>query len=157
MSIRLISDPERSLFFTSFTHEYKFLTFGIGFAKWKTHKADKTFLALGKCRNRQYGDHVNIFTAETSKSEIDGEIKVKHELKPLKDRIQIEELHKEYVKKFNNFAYQNYEIHDSSFYCLSKQKRKQLLDESKNGVLERKYYKIIKSPFEINKNVTDFF
>ena len=92
-----------------------------------------------------------------TKSEIDGEIKVKHELKPLKERIQIEEIHKEYVKYFNNEAYQNYEIHDSSFYCLSKQKRKQLLDESKNGELEQKYYKIIKSPFDINKNVTDFF
>ena len=105
---------------------------GIGLGKWKT-KSGKTFLGLGKCRDRLYGDQVSIYTAEVDK---DG----KHDLQPLGSRFMIEEIHKEYVKYFDNEAYQNYEIHDVR----------------KNSKLDR-CFKIVRSSFERNKNVDSFF
>lgn len=135
MSVRLIKDPEKSLLFARYTHEQKFSTFGIGLGKWKTQKQDKYFLGLGKCRDKIYGDQVNILTSELNKKGV-------RELKPISDRAMIEDIHNEYVKFFDNESYQNYEIYDSSHYCLSRgsstKRILDVLDESNNSPLEAK-------------------
>ena len=75
----------------------------------------------------------------------------------LTNRTILEEIHKEYIKFFDNESYQNYEIYDSSHYCLSRNSKKNLLDEKKHSHDNVKYYKIIKVPFEKNENISGFF
>ena len=69
----------------------------------------------------------------------------------------LEEIHKEYIKFFDNESYQNYEIYDSSHYCLSRNSSKKLPNEKKHSHDSVKYYKILKTPFEKNENVSGFF
>jgi hypothetical protein len=112
MSVRKINDPEKSLFFSRQSHEQKFNTFGIGLGKWKAKKQGKCFLGLGKCRDRVYGDQINILTATTDK--------IGTKIENLTYMTMIEDISREFKKFFDNETYVNYEIYKSQNKCLSR-------------------------------------